>query len=449
MRIDQPPEPGDEVIRDGDAVPDEPVLEQRAPEASDTSPTEPRTRFEHAEIPPPSEEPQEPKDVAAEHSDQYEHPPDGHDSSRSLEREDDSHSDLEDSREQARPPDDREPPTEAEQPDEAEPPADIEALDEDPDEDADIEEDSPWTPDEEPSTPSSDSTPPGDRARPLTDKEWTEHLAEVRDGLDKARAAGLISARMHTINGTGEVWTDERERLHNEIIEDFYARAADIPCDFKAIIAGGLGGAGKTTVLREHADIDLSQYLMINPDDVKEAIACRGAIPHIDGLSPMEASDLVHIESSQIAKRLARRAVADGKNLIWDITMSSTESVAERISALRGADYRSVDGVFVDIPIETSMRRADGRHREGHEEYRAGRGMGGRFVPEEVIKDQFDQQWGSQNRRTYEIVKERFDNWSIYDNSVDDRPPVLKESSRHDKSAASSLAENSNDKQSL
>ena len=35
--------------------------------------------------------------------------------------------------------------------------------------------------------------PVHDRTLPLTDKEWSEHVTEVRDALDKARAAGLES----------------------------------------------------------------------------------------------------------------------------------------------------------------------------------------------------------------------------------------------------------------
>ena len=72
-------------------------------------------------------------------------------------------------------------------------------------------------------------------------------------------------------------------------------------------------------------------------------------IPELDNLSPMEASDLVHEESSYIARHLALRAMADGKNIIWDITMSSRESTEERIQNLRAAAYSQVDGVFVDI----------------------------------------------------------------------------------------------------
>ena len=40
----------------------------------------------------------------------------------------------------------------------------------------------------------------------------------------------------------------------------------------------------------------------------------------------MEASELVHEESSYLANQLALRAQSDGKNLIWDITMSSKKA---------------------------------------------------------------------------------------------------------------------------
>jgi predicted ABC-type ATPase len=272
--------------------------------------------------------------------------------------------------------------------------------------------------------------PVDDQTRPLTDREWAEHITEVRDGLSKAYEQNLNTDRAYTINGAGEVWLEERDRLHDSIIEDLYAKAADVPCDFKAIVAGGLGGAGKTTVLTRHAGIDLSQYLMINPDGMKEEMARRGMIPEVEGLSPMEASDLAHEESSYLAKRLAHRAQADGKNMIWDITMSSEESTAGRINDLRKADYTQVNGLFVDISVETSIRRIESRHREGHDEWRAGTDLGGRYVPPEVVENQADSQWGSKNRKVYEKMKEGLDSWSTYDNSVDYRPAELIELSQ-------------------
>jgi predicted kinase len=239
---------------------------------------------------------------------------------------------------------------------------------------------------------------PADRISPLTDVEWREHVNDVRDGLAGAAADGQVTQSRFTIDKAGKIWSAERDAVHDSIIEDICSRAESIPRERQAIIAGGLGGAGKSTVLGQHAGIDLTRYLTINPDDVKEEMARRGLIPDVAGLSPMEASDLVHEESSHIAKRIARRALAEGRNVIWDITMSRQDTTEERIDNLHDSGY-SVTGIFVDIGVETSVRRAESRHRIGHEEYRAGIGVGGRYVPPEVIRAQADDDWGSKNRK--------------------------------------------------
>ena len=269
--------------------------------------------------------------------------------------------------------------------------------------------------------------------QPLTDAEHAEHVSEVRARLDKARADGLATDQQQTTDPDNEQWIYDRVLMQDGIITDLYTAASDVPCDRRAILAGGLPGAGKTTVLDQHASIDRSRFLTINPDDIKEEMAKRGMIPEVAGLTPMEASDLVHEESSYIAKQLALRATADGKNVIWDITMSSRASTESRIGDLRAAGYSQVEGIFVDIPIEVAIHRSDARHREGHDGYNAGRGQGGRFVPAEVIAAQADPDWGSCNRKTFEQVKPHLDAWLHCDNSVDGRRPVLVDSgSRHE-----------------
>lgn len=264
-----------------------------------------------------------------------------------------------------------------------------------------------------------------DGVRPLTDAEHAEHVADVRARLDEARKAGLATHLIHTVDARHEVWRQDRRLIHDDLVKDLYARASGVPNDFRAVVTGGLPGAGKTTVLTEHAGIELSSYLMINPDLIKEEMAKRNLVPEIEGLSPMEATELVHEEASHLAKRLAHRAQAEGKNMIWDITMSRPSSADERISSLRTAGYREIDGIFVDIPVDVSVRRADSRHREGHDQYRAGVGLGGRFAAEEMITAQADGSWGSKNRSNFEMTKDHFDSWAHYDNSVDGRAAVL------------------------
>jgi predicted ABC-type ATPase len=114
-----------------------------------------------------------------------------------------------------------------------------------------------------------------------------------------------------------------------------------------------------------------------------------------------------------------------GKNVIWDTTMTSAGSTLRRIADLRQAGYRQVEAIFVDIPVEVSIRRADARHREGHNAFRAGLGLGGRLVPAELIRQRADREKGSQPRRTFEQVQPLLDAWRLFDNSADGRAPVL------------------------
>jgi Zeta toxin len=274
----------------------------------------------------------------------------------------------------------------------------------------------------------------------FTDAEWAEHRADTRALIADANTADMASYRQHTVDPDNQAWTAERRSAHDLIITSIYEKAQDVPNDRVAIIAGGMCGAGKTTVLNEYAGIDRSQYLKISPDDIKEELAQRGLIPAINGLSPMEASDLVHRESSYIAHQLALRARADGKNHIWDITMSSRDSTQDRINDLREAGYEGVDAIFVHIPVGVSLQRADDRHRAGEEKYRAGIGLGGRYVPPEAITSQADDEWGSKNRRAFEELKPRFDRWTQFDNSVDGRNPVLAETSSRDDSPERSIS---------
>ncbi len=229
----------------------------------------------------------------------------------------------------------------------------------------------------------------------LSDADYKAHVEEVGRGLDTAAKAGLSSAELHTLNGDRVTWTPERQKIHAKIVADEYAKAADVPCDRQAIIAGGLGGAGKTTVLGQHAGIDRSKFLTINPDNFKEKLAEEGLIAEVPGLTPMETTVLAHDESSVIARRLAVLAMSEGKNIIWDITLSSKDSGFGRVQELRSTGYEHVKGVFVDIPIETSLARAEARHRRGHERYLDGHGFGGRYVPPEVIQRQADEDFGT------------------------------------------------------
>ena len=264
--------------------------------------------------------------------------------------------------------------------------------------------------------------------RPMTDEEF-----EARQQYVAATVAAAVPtyATEFTQTDSSGHWLPERDALHHEIAAELYARAAHVPRDGRAIIAGGLGGAGKSTVLRDHMGVDAGEYLTLNPDDVKEIMAERGLIPDVPGtdLSPMERAALVHEESSAITQLLAHMAYQDQTNVIWDITMSSQSSVDSRVSALRRHGYNDVVGVFVDIPVETSVDRALTRYRRGQDLYRAGHGPGGRFVPPAVIRAQQTPEGITVNRQTFDAMQGQFDTWTVFDNSGT-RPVMVEEGFR-------------------
>lgn len=267
----------------------------------------------------------------------------------------------------------------------------------------------------------------------LDDRAYAARTRLVEARLREAHRQGLSTDQLHTRDPDRKIWTRERDDTHETLVDDLYESAAQIPCEGKAIIAGGLGGAGKSTVLAGPAGIDRSRYLTINPDDIKEKLAERGMTPQVEGLSPMECSHLAHEESSHIAKRLSERAYSERKNVIWDITMSSRASVQRRIDDLRQAGYQHIAAVFVDIPVEVSVARALARHRDGLERHRRGEGQGGRYVPPEIIRQQRTPDGGTVNREVFDALRDRFDRWSVYDNGVDGRAPVRTESSETDR----------------
>jgi hypothetical protein len=182
------------------------------------------------------------------------------------------------------------------------------------------------------------------------------------------------------------IWDTDRMRQHENIINSIMDNP-NITYNGEAIFSGGLGGAGKTTVLKNHVGVDTSEYVEVNPDDVKEIMAKRGMIPQVAGLTPMECSTLVHEEASYISKVVMARAAQRRANIIVDGVMSNTDSVKNKIRLLHGNGYQRLRCVFVDIAPAVSSQRAIFRYQQGMEEYTQNHvGEGGRYLPAFVNK---------------------------------------------------------------
>lgn len=184
----------------------------------------------------------------------------------------------------------------------------------------------------------------------------------------------------------GEVWWPERAALHKQTVQGFLDLAAEsVPRNGRALLVGGLPGSGKPAVLAA-ADVNLDNYLFIAPSIVEDVMAERGLIPHVEGLSPLEASPLVHLEAAEIALMVAFCAMRQRYNLLWDLTMSRAEPVEDRIAAMRDAGYDGVDALFADVDVESAIARLTDEYEHGMAEYRRGVGYGARSVPADLLR---------------------------------------------------------------
>jgi hypothetical protein len=180
------------------------------------------------------------------------------------------------------------------------------------------------------------------------------------------------------------IWKPERNREQGALVTSTYLRARGVPCERRAVVVGGLPGADKATILCL-AGVDRSWYFTISIDEILRQMAARDLIPVVEGLAPLDLADLAHTEAQFLAKRAGLRAMVDGRNLIWDVSMASLPAARALIDALRLANY-SVKALFAELTVEESVRRTDAAHRRGYDEYLAGRGFGGRYIPPEAIR---------------------------------------------------------------
>lgn len=205
----------------------------------------------------------------------------------------------------------------------------------------------------------------------------------------------------------------ERQAEHEAIIAHFESKFGPPQESPKAIVTGGLPGAGKTVGLKMTVP-DLDQYVSLNSDDVK------GMLSGFNGTN----AGWVHEESDHVIRIIQKRALDQRQNVIIDVTMKNAggfkpsfdDGTSGQILALKEAGYH-VSAQFTEVDLKTSSERAMQRYvREG------------RFVPPTYIRSakSDDPQYSSKNRQAFEQLKPILDSWRHFDSRVPKgQPPKL------------------------
>ncbi|MFE9387078.1 zeta toxin family protein [Streptomyces sp. NPDC007025] len=213
----------------------------------------------------------------------------------------------------------------------------------------------------------------------------------------------------------GGLWTIERLRLHQEILEEAKAACSNLPRDGQAVLlTSGPPGAGKGTslgllrtrqgdgtelgdALNQAHGVDPSEYLVLDPDQFKEAIIRHGGAPKLPPsayalpggrqLAPAELAPLVHRESSFLQDTFESWARGEGFNLIYDGVMKNLDRTRTLLGDLAEEGYGRRVVLSVEVPMRTSLEQNALRWQAGRVEFDAGRDpYGGRMAPEPLIR---------------------------------------------------------------
>ena len=228
------------------------------------------------------------------------------------------------------------------------------------------------------------------------------------------------------------MYNEEREKLHNEILNELKERYQNVLCEGKTAFSVGLSGAGKTTVLKK--EIDLEEYVTINSDDIKEIMAEKGLIPKLKGLTSIECCSFIHEESSYLADRFFKQMVEQRKNIIFDSTGSDLNNLEKKLELCHRYGYNNKDSnfVFIDVSIDTAKRRTMDRYIHGiKENMMDSNSLGGRYIKNDVLEKNRSRnsKFNSKNAENFYIISNinqtfKGCKFSHYNNDVDGRPPI-------------------------
>lgn len=266
------------------------------------------------------------------------------------------------------------------------------------------------------------------RRKPVTDEFYNSHYDYVSCVSNELESLNINTRSVYATRVEKHNWLYEEERVvkHNKIIEQYLSSWENIPRDRKGVITGGLIGSGKTSTMRYHAGMDMNDYALLSADMMKIHFVEHNLVPPLQGFLPLEASVLTYKETNHVTWRLFELAIERGINIVFDTMMADETATLGKILPLLKNGY-AIDGIFVDVTIETALRRMKSRHRAGLDNFIVhGRGHGGRLLPEKSITEQQSVKTNSINRDVFDKITEQgfFSDIQIFDNNIDDKKPT-------------------------
>ena len=245
--------------------------------------------------------------------------------------------------------------------------------------------------------------PPVDSVTPMPDnfpgtgQDWLERTVALENMLEAFNKQGIDSRTWHgkknPITGEHE-YSPERLAQHETVMNHFRPHIDAVPKNGEAHLLAGLGGAGKTTILRQlgiHTEPGRPEpmtHFALSADNNKDVMVDNDMVPPIQWLAqqypdlvprnrrgelydftPMELSSLIQNESRDLANRQAQEAYKVRANVVWDYRMGTHDSAIQHLDALDKHGYTRKGAIFVDVTPNTSRQRGIKRHIDGMSQF--------------------------------------------------------------------------------
>ncbi|MET8859252.1 zeta toxin family protein [Streptomyces sp. NPDC004579] len=218
----------------------------------------------------------------------------------------------------------------------------------------------------------------------------------------------------------GGMWTVERLRLHRTILDEAKAACEGLPRGGQAVLlTSGPPGAGKGNslgllrarqgdgtelgqALTQAHGVDPGEYVVLDPDQFKEAIIRNGGAPVLPAaayvlpggrrLAPAELAPLVHRESAFLQDTFESWCRSQGLNLLYDGVMKNLDKTRVLLGDLAREGYPKRVVLSVEVPMETSLQGNALRWQKGRIGFDEGSdAYGGRMAPEPLIRALYPQ----------------------------------------------------------
>jgi predicted ABC-type ATPase len=220
---------------------------------------------------------------------------------------------------------------------------------------------------------------PPDTEQKIADVQ--KRLGSIEQTIDKYRQDG--------------VYTDERRKLHDQIIGHFFSPEKVAACTPKEgekptfTMLGGRGGSGKSWFKGKVYDPNTN--IVLDADEIK------GMLPEYEGWNAHQ----VHEESSDILEAILDLARDAGLNVVLDATMKTAKSALKKVEQFKGNGYR-IEAHYMHLPRQEAAKRAVSRFL----------GKTQRFVPPQVVLS------NTTNEASFDEIRKHADAWSFRDNNV-------------------------------